>query len=61
MTRKAAFKQDDLTRAVKGCVAGGMQVGTVRIAPDGSIEVYSATALEAPRLNSLDEKLHGGK
>lgn len=59
MTAKVAFKQDDLKRAVAGCIGGGMSVGSVRIAPDGSIEVYSAEATSAPRVNKLDEKVFG--
>lgn len=57
MTKKAAFKQRDVTRAVAGAAAAGLKVGTVRISPDGSIEVYSIGAVELPRVNSLDRVL----
>jgi len=55
MTRRAAFTQADVTRAVKAVVAGGVTVGTVRISPDGAIEVYSQGADGAPRVNALDK------
>jgi len=55
MTRRAAFTQADVTRAVKAAVAGGIAVGTVRISPDGVIEVYSRGEESAPRLNPLDK------
>ena len=57
MTKKAAFYQDDITRAVRGAVAGGLTVGTVRIAPDGSIEIYSVEAVDKPRVNTMDRVL----
>lgn len=37
--RKAAFKQSDLTRAIKAACNGGLQVETVEIAPDGTIKL----------------------
>jgi hypothetical protein len=56
MTRRAAFSQADVARAVKACAQAGMQVGTVRILPGGAIEVYSAEAAAAvQRVNSIDE------
>lgn len=62
MTAPARFYQDDVARAVKGCIAGGMEVGTVRVLPDGAIEVYrtglqlvGAPIPEAP--NPLDRVL----
>lgn len=57
MTRKASFNQADVTRAVRGAQAAGITVGTVRISPDGVIEVYSQQAAQPQRLNSLDRVL----
>lgn len=57
MTRRAAFQQSDVTRAVKGCEAAGITVGTVTIAPDGTIMVYAKGAELAPRVNPLDRLL----
>lgn len=54
MTAPARFKKDDVKRAIAGCVAAGMTVGTVRVWPDGTIEVYSPDAAEQPRPNSID-------
>ena len=57
MTKKAAFSQSDVARAVRGAAAGGLVVGTVRIAPDGSIEVYSRDTAAQPRVNAMDRVL----
>ncbi len=40
--RPAAFKQADLTRALKGVAAAGMQVARVIVRPDGGIEIIPA-------------------
>lgn len=37
--RVALFTKDDVTRAVSGVLAGGLQVGEVRVLRDGSIIV----------------------
>lgn len=60
MTRKAAFYQDDVTRAVKGCQAAGIAVGTVTITPAGEIVIYATGAESAPRPNPLDRLLENG-
>lgn len=45
MTR-AAFRQSDLTRAIKGAKAGGFEPARAEILPDGRIVLSTAT--EAP-------------
>jgi len=35
--RKAAFKQNDVKRAIKGALAAGLPVWACQICPDGSI------------------------
>lgn len=35
--RVALFTKDDITRAVSGVLAGGLEVGEVRVLRDGSI------------------------
>lgn len=44
MKGPAAFKQSDLTRALKGARAAGMKVDRVEIDPNGKIVMLSATA-----------------
>lgn len=36
MTRKAAFKQADVARLVRGAISGGLPVGSFKISVDGS-------------------------
>lgn len=60
MTAPARFRQEDVKRAVRGCLAGGMMVGTVRVLPDGTVEVYAeAEGPGAPGGNSVDQILDG--
>lgn len=40
MTSKAAFKQSDVARAIKGAKAGGEKPERVEIDPTGKIVVY---------------------
>lgn len=48
MTARAAFKQADVTRAIKGAEAGGMKAAKVEIDPvTGKIVVYN----ESPAAN----------
>jgi hypothetical protein len=61
MTRRAAFNQADVTRAVKGCQAAGIAVGTVTITTTGEIVIYAAGADSAPRPNKLDRLLPHGQ
>lgn len=35
------FRQADITRAVRGVTAAGMKVARVKVAPDGSVEVFA--------------------
>ena len=39
MTKRSRFTQADILRAVKGCQAAGMEVRSIAIRPDGTIEV----------------------
>jgi len=41
--RTSRFRQQDLTRALKGAKAAGVEVGRVEIEPDGKIVVFTAS------------------
>jgi|JI10StandDraft_1071094.scaffolds.fasta_scaffold205456_3 hypothetical protein len=43
-SRASAFKQRDLTRALKGAKAGGVSVTRIEIDPNGKIVMMAATA-----------------
>jgi hypothetical protein len=47
MTR-AAFRQSDLTRAVKGAIAGGLPVVRSEITSDGSIRLWHTVQESEP-------------
>jgi hypothetical protein len=62
MTARAAFKQDDVSRAVKGVKAAGLPVARV-VVVDGRIEVIVGDPESEgpqPMKNPLD-RLHGPK
>jgi hypothetical protein len=45
--RPAAFRQLDVTRALRGTVAAGIEVQRIEIGPDGKIIVVTAKPAEA--------------
>ncbi len=57
MTAPARFKQDDVTRAVRGVVKAGMRVGRVEIDPNGHIIILSESSAPSPDRNPWDEDL----
>jgi hypothetical protein len=57
MTARARFKQDDLTRAVRGVEKGGMRVGRVEITPDGRIVLLTDSVAAPISDNPWDEDL----
>jgi hypothetical protein len=59
MTVHTRFKQDDVTRAVRGCEKAGMRVGRVEIAPDGRIVVSSESLAPKGRRGSWDDLKNG--
>ena len=60
MSARAAFRQEDVKRAVRGCIAGGLAVATVRVLPGGAIEVYALgpDGQHATHANPLDRLLN---
>ena len=48
LRRQAAFRQMDVTRAARGAAAAGLRVASIKIGPDGGIEILTAEA--APEL-----------
>lgn len=56
MTAPARFKQEDLTRAVRGAERAGMRVGRVEITPDGRIVLVSESVSPKGASNPWDEQ-----
>jgi hypothetical protein len=52
MSRRAAFKQSDVTRALKGAVQAGLPVTGYRVEPDGTIMVLFEGKAPAPGANN---------
>ncbi len=61
MTAKARIIQSDVTRAVRGVLAAGVNVAGIRIMPDGEIVILSEVGAESVHsgfmANPLDEVL----
>lgn len=59
MTRRANFKQADLTKALKGAVAAGLELRGCRINPNtGEIEMQFGND-NASAINSFDTLMSG--
>lgn len=62
--RPALFRQADLTRALKGAAAAGIQVGRIAVRPDGGFEIFAANDNSdggASVVNPCDRLLRGRK
>lgn len=57
MTKAAAFRQADLTRAIKAAVAAGQIVASAKIDKDGAIVVLFGDGAQSQRRNPLDRLL----
>lgn len=57
----ATFKQADVTRAVRGTVAAGVEVQRIEIDQSGKIVVVAGKPERVPvsNINDWDEVLHG--
>lgn len=62
MTRRVAFRQADVTRAIQAVKDGGEKVSTVEIAPDGTIRILTGDGVEKP-LDPFEvwERENGGR
>lgn len=57
MSRASAFRQADLTRAIRGALAAGQKVASAKIDKDGSIVVLFGEGAPSQRQNPLDRLL----
>lgn len=57
------FRQSDVTRALRGAKAAGVEVGRVEIEPGGKIVVYTAATTPAEPQSDLDKWMasHAGQ
>jgi hypothetical protein len=53
--RQSAFKQSDVTKAVKGVVAAGVTVRQVEIDPLGKIVIMASSREPPPPASELDK------
>ena len=53
--RPSAFRQGDLTKAVKAVIAGGLRVAGVKIDPQGAIEITTNEEASAAGGNEWDK------
>jgi hypothetical protein len=53
--RRSAFRQSDLTKALKAAKAAGSEVARVEIAPDGKLVMVMTTDAPAEREQDWDE------
>jgi hypothetical protein len=55
---KLAFKQSDLTRAIRAALAAGLEIARIEIERDGRIVIVPGTSTPAqPEYNEWDEVL----
>jgi len=54
VSRRIAFKQADLSRALKGALNAGLKPGSVEIAQDGKIVLKFGDAAPQVPINSFD-------
>lgn len=54
MTRATAFKQSDVTRAVRAALAAGLCVSAVEVTPNGTIRVLTGAVEKPAALSDLE-------
>ncbi len=52
--KPSPFKQSDITRATKGVLKAGVDVGLVEVAPAGQIRIFAKDMSEAVAESALD-------
>lgn len=52
---KLSFKQRDVTRAIKGAAAAGVDIGSVQIDRDGKIVIVPASQVSIQEPNEWDQ------
>lgn len=57
MTAPARFRQEDLTRAVRGVVKAGVRVGSIEIDPNGRIVILPESSAPPRARNEWDDDL----
>lgn len=56
MTRRpSTFRQTDVARAVKAAQAAGLAIGSVEVAPDGTIRVIIAESGDSTPISHFDQ------
>lgn len=48
---KQAFRQKDVTKAIKAVKASGIEIGRIEIAPNGSIIILPGKPVESPPIS----------
>ena len=59
MTARAAFRQDDVARAIRGAISAGVRVSRIEISPaDGRIVIVieASSANRQDKINPWDEE-----
>jgi hypothetical protein len=61
--RQAAFRQSDVTKAVRAVIAAGLRVAGVKVSAQGDIEVVTGSEAkqDEPASNEWDEGLRHDK
>jgi len=58
MSARAAFKEIDVTRAIRGARKAGCDAVKITIAPNGEMIIFAGTSsVEATNENSFDRKM----
>jgi hypothetical protein len=59
MTARAAVKQDDMTRIVRGAIKGGFPVGRIEVDREGKVVLFPVAGENEPPADDWDSELNG--